>query len=248
MMIWFLFKRSSFAKRLQYILAGFALIFMIQMVKSDYRLAIGDAVVEGNNSNVAIFADVLKKKLTGEQSIFSDQNIGEKVVRINQGWIIDRIMQYIPANRPFADGETIKESVVASIFPRFMMPNKAMSGGRENMEKYAGIQLNETTSMDISQLGEAYANFGVGGGILFMFVLGLFFNWVMHFIEKKTVRHPDLLFWVPLMFLQVIKAETSMVTILNHLTKTALVTWFFFSPWGDYFINRVFQKKVKGGT
>ena len=250
-MIWFLFNRSTFGKRLGYILAGFVLIFVIQMVKSDYRDAIANEAVTGKGNNVAIFAEVLSSKLSGDQSIFSDQNIADKVVRLNQGWIVARVMQYIPDHEPYANGKTIKDAVVASIFPRFIMPGKANSGGRDNMERYAGIQLNEYTSMDIGQLGEAYANYGVMGGILFMFVLGLFFNWVMHVIEKKTVKYPDLVFWVPLIFLQVIKAETSMVTILNHLTKTVLITWFFFSPWGNSLIvgitGRIRKKEeVKG--
>ena len=109
------------------------------------------------------------------------------------------------------------------------------------MLKYTGLMLNEQTSMDIGQVGEAYANFGVTGGILFMFGWGLFLNWVLFFIQKRSVRYPDLIFWVPLMFLQVVKAETSFMTVFNHLTKTALVTWFFFSPYGNYLINRFFR-------
>ena len=84
-------------------------------------------------------------------------------------------MNNVPSQTPFARGETIRNALVASVFPRFLYPDKPIAGGRENMENYAGISLNENTSMDISQVGEAYANFGEMGGIIMMFVLGLFF-------------------------------------------------------------------------
>jgi len=105
------------------------------------------------------------------------------------------------------------------------------------MINYAGIELSSTTAMDIGQMGEAYANFGVFGGIIFMFLLGLFLNWVVTFLERKSLKYPDLLFWVPLIFLQSIKAETDVAIILNHITKTALVTWFFFTPFAKFLIN-----------
>ena len=101
--------------------------------------------------------------------------------------------------------------------------------------------------MDISQVGEAYANFGASGGMIFMLFLGLFFNWIINIISRWGNRYPDLIFWLPLIFLQVVKAETSLVTVLNHLTKAMLVTWFFFSPWGNFFINSQFLKRKSGG-
>ena len=101
--------------------------------------------------------------------------------------------------------------------------------------------------MDISQVGEAYANFGAIGGMIFMLLVGLFFNWIIARISKWGNIYPDLIFWLPLIFLQVVKAETSLVTVLNHLTKAMLVAWFFFSPWGNYLINSKFVVKKKVG-
>ena len=117
-----------------------------------------------------------------------------------------------------------------------------MAGGQANMENYAGITLNENTSMDISQVGEAYADYGVSGGIIMMFILGLFSNLVITFVEKKCLKYPELVLWLPLLYLQVIKAETSLVTVLNHLVKASMVTWFFFSPWGSKILDYRFGK------
>ena len=174
--------------------------------------------------------------------MFTDEVISSNVVRLNQGWIISNVMDYIPYHQPYANGKTVKDALIASAVPRFLVPNKATAGGQSNMKNYAGITLNESTSMDISQVGEAYANFGVTGGILMMFILGMFSNVIITFVERKCLRHPELILWLPLLYLQVVKAETSLVTVLNHLVKAGLVTWFFFTPWGVKILNYRFGK------
>ncbi len=37
------------------------------------------------------------------------------------------------------------------------------------------------------------------------------------------MRHPDLVFWIPLMFYQGIKAETEMIVVLNQLVKGSVI-------------------------
>jgi len=242
LMMFFWANRKSIMVRFGVILAGFFFMMLIQLIKSDYR----ETIASGNTSttsNVGTFTSMIAQKITGDQSIFSPGNIGGTVTRINQGWIVAKVMEHVPEEEPFANGSSIWNAIVASIFPRFLMPDKGMAGGQDNMLKYAGIRLSDTTSMDISQVGEAYANFGVSGGILFMFVYGLLLNWILFFMQKKSVRYPDLIFWVPLIFLQVVKAETSLMTVLNHLTKTILITWFFFSPYGNRLFNVWFARK-----
>jgi len=230
LMLNFFFRRKSFLFRVGVISTGFFFVFILQLVKPEFR---AQTWTNGNSDKITVFFEVLGNKLFGSAPLYSNEDISTNVTRLNEGWIISNVMYTVPAQKPFAHGKTIQDAIVASIFPRFLFPGKAMAGGRTNMENYAGLTMNETTSMDISQVGEAYANFGVFGGILMMFIMGVFLNWVITFIEKKCLRYPELILWIPLVFLQVIKAETSLVTVLNHLAKASLVTWFFFSPWGS---------------
>ena len=239
LMLNFFFNRKSFLFRFGVIFTGFFFVFILQLVKPDFRAQLG---TNTEDSKYSLFFNLVSAKLMGDQPLFSNEAIANNVVRLNQGWIISNVMYTVPAQKPFAHGKTILDAIVASIFPRFLFPDKAMAGGRTNMSDYAGITLNENTSMDIRQVGEAYANFGVFGGILMMFIMGLFLNWVITFIEKKCLRYPELILWLPLIFLQVIKAETSLVTVLNHLVKASLVTWFFFSPWGQKVLSYRFER------
>jgi hypothetical protein len=236
LMLLFYFNHKSFLFRFAVIFTGLFFVFIIQLIKPEYRTQLQTETTE---SNYSIFLNLFTSKLFSNNQLFTNEVIANNTVRLNQGWIISNIMNNIPANTNFAKGKTISDAVIASVLPRFLFPNKPIAGGHQNMEKYAGITLNENTSMDISQVGEAYANFGVLGGIIMMFLLGLFYNGVITFVEIKCLKHPELILWIPLLFLQVIVAETSLVTVLNHLVKAALVTWFFFtpSPWHEKYFS-----------
>ena len=199
----FYFNRKPFLFRFGVIFSGFFVVFILQLVKPDYRAQMG---ANTGDSKYVLFFNLVSSKLTGDQPLFSEDVVANNVVRLNQGWIISNVMDYIPDHRPYANGQTVKDAIIASIFPRFVFPNKPMAGGQSNMKNYAGITLNETTSMDISQVGEAYANFGVTGGIIMMFILGLFSNLVITFVEKKCLKYPELILWLPLLYLQVVKA------------------------------------------
>lgn len=235
----FYFNRKSFLFRFGIIFTGFFFAFLLQLIKPDYRAQLGSNV---ETNRYSLFFNLLTWKLLGDQPIFSKDVIANNVVRLNQGWIISNVMDYVPDHHPYANGQTIKDAIVASALPRFLYPDKPTSGGQSNMENYAGVTLNENTSMDISQVGEAYANFGVVGGIIMMFCLGLFSNLVITFVERKCLKHPELILWLPLLYLQVIKAETSLVTVLNHLVKAGIVTWFFFTPWGYKLLSYRFAR------
>jgi hypothetical protein len=161
------------------------------------------------------------------------------VTRINQGWIIARIMSWTPSREPFAEGETIKEAVKATLLPRFLAPNKVIAGGRTYFTRFTGKDISEDTSMGLSLLGEAYANYAIFGGSLFMFIIGLFYNFFVFQIYKIANKHPTIIFFIPLIFLQVVKAETDFSVILNHLIKASIAVWMIY-----FAVRRFFHIKL----
>jgi hypothetical protein len=204
----------------------FLIIFLlvgltVQTVKYAYR----EAVSEGKSNNVALFTELVADKVFNIGYVTSDANLNAAVTRMNQGWIIARIMSYTPLYEPFAEGETIKEAFKASLLPRFLAPNKVKAGGRTYFERFTGKPISENTSMGLSLLGEAYANYGIFGGSVFMFVIGLFYNLFLLAIFRIAIKHPSIIFFIPLIFLQVIKAETDFSVILNHLVKASIAVW-----------------------
>ena len=136
-------------------------------------------------------------------------------------------MEYTPRVQPHANGETVKDAVFASVLPRFLNPNKKMAGGVENFKKYTGLTLDDNTSMGMSLVGEAYANYGRLGGVFFLMIWGLFLGVFWIFLIKKVNKNVIILFFLPLIFYQVVKAETELVVVLNHLIKSTVLVFGF---------------------
>ncbi len=227
--------KPSLKKKVLYLFAFLFLIITIQTIKHSFR----NAVAEGKGSGLGLFTDLVKKRVLESSYVKSESNLSAMVTRINQGWIIARIMYHTPRYEPFAGGETIKEALKSSLLPRFLAPNKVKAGGRTYFTRFTGKQISDNTSMGLSLLGEAYANFGIGGGVFFMFIIGLFYNYFIFFIYKIAVKHPALIFFIPLIFLQVVKAEIDFSVILNHLVKASVAVWMIF--WG---VKNVFGIKI----
>jgi len=224
--------KLNLQQKLTYIFLLIFLVLIIQVAKHQYRTEI-DRIenTQGRFTSItekgSVFTNIVQNKLTSPAEIFSSMYLSNNVTRINQGWIIARIMSYTPRIQPFADGETIMDGIYA-LLPRFLFPDKAIAGGKKNFERFTGKKLRDGTSMNLSVMGEAYANFGTTGGMMFMFTLALFFNLVLGNIYRISDHFPTLILWIPLLFLQVVKAETDFVTVINYLFKACIVVWFIF--------------------
>ncbi|MBC5991625.1 hypothetical protein [Pontibacter cellulosilyticus] len=203
---------------------GFVFVFAVQAIKGDYRSAIWGGEVTEQVSKVDLLESSFETRIASE-GLFNERNIHNFIYRINQGWIVGHVMAYTPKYQDHARGETIMEGVVATLLPRFLAPDKVTSGGAEYFEKYSGLILVEGTSMDLSPIGEAYANFATMGGATFMFFLGLLYAAVLSLVSKLSFTTPTLILWIPLLFQQAIKAESDITTGINHVTKAAVVIY-----------------------
>lgn len=205
---------------------GFLLIFIIQVVKHEYRQMVW--VGDYTGDRVSLYTDLVNTRLQDSGTLFSQELLSGLVTRINQGWINSKIMEHVPEREPFAQGNTINEAVKAALLPRFLSPNKKIAGGKENFERFTGFQLQSSTSMGVSLLGEGYANYGIYGAWLFMLLMGLFYATVLHYLYRYSINYPTIILWLPLIFLQVVKAETELVVVLNHLVKSLILVLGFF--------------------
>lgn len=192
-------------------------VFAIQVIKQDYR----ERLKAGENPSIVLMAvDYLSPSgKAWEQDVLS-----LALVRLNQGWIVSATMANVPLKVPFAEGETVSDAFIA-LAPRFLLPDKKTAGGRDNFRKYTGLAIGDSTSMCICALGEGYVNFGEFGGIAFMGLFGAAFALYYSRVLKWAVRHPDFLFWIPLIFYQAIKAETDLIVIANQIVKGSIVAF-----------------------
>jgi hypothetical protein len=212
----------SLGRKLIFAIVGIFIAITIQSVKHQYRNIVWEQGYSGNKT--ALFLGLASKQWSTGQ-IATPTSDTEITARLNQGWIISAIMAHVPTHTPHVNGKTIIEAIEASFLPRVIAPNKKGGGGRDDFVRFTGLTLNEKTAMGISLAGEGYANFGKLGGIFFMFFWGVFISWSWKKLNDWSYLYPTLLIWSPIIFLQVIKAESDLITVLNHLIKASVLVF-----------------------
>jgi hypothetical protein len=224
-MFWALQFKPSRQKIVATLLIGALSLTTLQTMKYAYRQQVWNGY---SSSKIELFTGLVVDAilLDGADQEQLDGELNN--VRLNQGWIISAILDEVPEKQPFFEGETIKEAIGAAVLPRFLNPNKKTAGGQENFRKFTGLELGEGTSMGISIVGEAYGNFNRFGGVIFMGIWGYFLAMYWRFLFKGLQNNVLLLAFLPIVFLQVIKAETELVVVLNHLIKASIVVYLFF--------------------
>lgn len=220
-MFWTYKYKPSLRTKLGTFVLAVVLMASLQSVKSAYRAQVWSGY---SGNKVELFATLIYNDLFGATEESKETINGEvsNNVRLNQGWIISAIMNEVPLRTDFFEGSTVLAALESALLPRFLAPNKAEAGGRENFRKFTGLYISDGTSMGISIVGEAYGNFGIYGGIFFMGIWGFFILKVWQFLINKSKDQIVLLAFLPLIFLQVVKAETELVVVLNHLIKTGI--------------------------
>lgn len=235
----FVGNRTSFIKKLFLFLAAIFLVVVIQSVKNSFRKATWMGNYEG--SKVTLFQDLVTKQ------VGSDQFLGKKMfftlyMRSNQGVNVSRVMNRIPSHQPFDNGTYLFESIASAFVPRFLWPDKPQAGGVFNMQHYAGVQI-RSYSTNVGPLGEAYGNFGVNGGIIYIFLLGALLRIIYKKVLNISENLPVIILWIPVLFYQVTySAESDSLQILNSLIKSAFFLWLLYKLLPAWF--GVTKKKV----
>jgi hypothetical protein len=223
-------KKVAFPKKLGVALAGFYCILLLQSIKFEYR----KVAWRGGDASPVYFAELLGDRITDPSHLVEERTSFLAFIRLNQGWLVGTTMWYVPKKFPFANGQTIWESVAAAFVPRFLWPNKPESGGKANLKRFWGYNLHGY-SMNIGPFGEAYGNFGVTGGIIFMFFYGLFLNFVLKTMLKRANKVPTLILWVPFLFSGTLTVESDILTVFGVLIKGVFFIWLMFKIFKAWF-------------
>jgi hypothetical protein len=229
--------KYKFGSKIKWIgLSSFILMaLIIQILKGGYRDEIGK---QGDEGGIDALTEVYDQQNNQNQGVFNVRSLANAAVRINQGFIITNIMSTVPDVEPFANGSEMFEIVEAAIMPRFLAPDKLRAGDRTIFRKWSGIPIQAGTSMGLSSIGDAYINWGVFGGAIFMFVLGFFYSEVLNAFRKYSLMYPILILFVPLVFYYPIRPDCELQTILGHLVKSCFLIFMMIQFWGVLFKAR----------
>ena len=217
-------KKISFRLKVGFAVMGILLILILQSIKIDYRKR---NWLEGEGADPVYFAQLIGSRITDLNTLLDPDNLFFTSVRMNQGWLVAITMKQVPLKHPFADGETIAKSVAATIVPRFLWPDKPEAGGKANLKRFWGYDL-KGYSMNIGPLGEGYANFDRTGGIFYVFIYGLFFNFMLASVVKFAEKRPTIILWLPFLFFYTLSVETDLLTTMGSLIKGLFFTWIVF--------------------
>ena len=108
---YFIINRKSLLFRSLLLISGLLLMMAIQLSKSEIREKSWTGAMAGKEM-YAYGLNTIFDKLTGKTSLFFDESLGGTITRLNQGWIISNVMANIPKNSPFANGESVKNSIL----------------------------------------------------------------------------------------------------------------------------------------
>jgi hypothetical protein len=240
LIIWLIFLAAFFAIKYKpsvLIKSVFTFSFIIaaviiQLTKADYRMAIG---VKGEDTGIETFSRAYTENKE-EDALVDKNKLAKSNLRFNQGYIITHIMKTVPSKVPYAAGTELRQILEAAILPRFLAPNKLNAGDQKIFMKYTGLRINKKTSMGLSSVGDAYINFGVTGGCIFMFLLGLLYSEVLKAFRRYGLSYPVLILFIPLVFYYPIRPDCELQTILGHLVKSCFLIFVIFLVWKKYFI------------
>ena len=229
----YLGSKTSFFKKLAIFIAGVAFLILLQNVKGGYRKYIWQSGYGGNKA--LLFANIMADNIQKGDALIEKNAFFPLYVRANQGYNVSLVMKRIPAIKPFDGGDRLATVFASAFVPRFLWPDKPEAGGKFNMAYYAGRVI-QGWSTNVGPLGEAYGSFGVSGGIIYMFFLGLFIRWIYARIFKVARNIPLLICWLPVFFFQIISsAETDSLQIFNSLIKAAFFVWLLYKVIPQWF-------------
>jgi hypothetical protein len=229
LLTWLIFTGSVFAIKYKFgfnvkLVSCMVFLFLavtIQVLKARYRSITNSGSEE---AGVETFAKLYEQQ-NENKSVFSFENLAPNLVRINQGFIITNIIQNVPAKIPFSEGTEMYQVLEAAIMPRILAPNKLTAGDKTIFTKYSGLRIRPGTSMGLSSLGDAYINYGILGGCLFMFILGLLYGGILNLFYKHSNKYPILILFTALVFYYPIRPDCELQTILGHLFKSCFLIY-----------------------
>ncbi len=208
---------------LVFFLVAMLVLSVINFAKNEFRKRLE---IRRLNSiqRTALLGELMAKAVIemGQGNQTRYQSFGDQFVRYNQGWIVSRAMAYVPTFEPYAKGETVYSAVLGALVPRLAWGEKSRASSREFFSRFTGYPL-PNASLALGVVGEMYVNFSRGGGILAMFIYGLFIGLVFRGFSGLAAKNS--LWWAlaPVVLLVCIEAEWNLSDILNHVTKALIV-------------------------
>lgn len=100
------------------------------------------------------------------------------------------VLDRVPDVVAFENGRLTKRAIIHILVPRLLYPAKEALGSDSLLaEEYAGLTIGEDTSVGIGYMAEFYVDWGIGGMLASLVVLGVFFGLAYRLIFFFSPTH-----------------------------------------------------------
>ena len=194
-------------------------VALIQVSKKSYRQKTWgtEAAAGVEEAGFSTFTNTVKTQ-TEKGDIAND--LSDNIMRINQGWILCRSINFVPAYTEFAGMDLVYKYLESAFLPRIWAPDKLSAGSRDHFMKYTGVEISEGTSMGMGILADGWVAFGQVGGWLLVFFYGLIINISLKIFQRIIPKYPLLYFFMPLVYYYPIRPDCETQTSFGHLVKS----------------------------
>lgn len=186
---WLLVRRRL---RLWPVLAALLAVVLLQPVKAEFRARVWDRQSTLSlGERVTLYLDLTAQHWLGGETapvVDRERAVQAAASRASAALQLAHVVELTPASVPYQGGATYRYLRYALI-PRLLMPDKPIA---QHADVWAAVVYGYTTQsgtahvmVGLSQLAEAYVNFGLLGGLLVLALVGALFRLI-----DELLAHP----------------------------------------------------------
>lgn len=207
--------------------AGCFLTLIIQSIKFEYRQKTWGLTAGERSGDAGLMNDLLVNRIQNVGALLNPDVLLLFSTRFNQGFYIGQTIGHVPRYEPYAEGEVLM-NLITPVVPRFLWEDKPLSNGMANMHRFTPTVLKDGHNVDISPIGEGYANFGRWGGLLFVLLYGSLLGFVYQRVFAIARETPTVILWLPKLFFTCMTMETSLFAAWGGLAQSILFVFFLY--------------------
>jgi hypothetical protein len=212
-------KKPNLSVKIIGLMSFISFILLIQAFKTDYRERVwrgGEAANLETITNVGL-ENLNSDDLVGEANMLGTLNRG------NQAWIFASTVNNLNRTLDFQGMNNVFLYLESALLPRFLAPNKIVSGDKKIFNQFSGHQINSGTSMGLGVFADGYIAYGSLGVYLFCFILGLCFSLTFKLVQSWSNISPIYVLLILPMLNYAIRPDCELQTTLNHIVKSIVV-------------------------
>ena len=228
-------KKPSVKWKISFALISIIALLFIQSIKQFYRAAtwFGD-----REASLSTAIDIAESN-TNLESLTGEENLLGTLTRSNQAWIFSSTVDHMERYKDFQGLTNVQLYTEAALLPRFLAPNKIMSGDKEIFNKFSGHEINTGTSMGLGIFADGYIAYGAWGVAIFGFALGLIFSITFKVVEKWTQISPFFMLFLFPILNYAVRPDCETQTTINHLAKSMFIYWLLVMAYRRYFSQKL---------